>query len=83
MAKKKLDKDSLEGVNRNLSRGLFFKNYDLYGDEKPSDISPGTGLYQNMDKYKSVKDFLKKKKADQLDEIYTIYCQAYNLITGK
>ena len=43
------------------SRGTFFRNYDLY--ETPGkDEGPGTGLYSNMDKYKSVADFLKKKR---------------------
>jgi len=47
------------------SRGLFFKNYDLYeteGVNGPAKQGPGTGFYQNMDKYKSVSDFRKKKK---------------------
>jgi len=47
------------------SRGLFFKNYDLYeteGVNGPPKQGPGSGFYQNMDKYKSVSDFRKKKK---------------------
>lgn len=57
MKKNKKDKS-----NHTYSRGLFFKNYDLYGSEKSTDISPGAGLYQNINKYKSVKDFLNKKR---------------------
>lgn len=38
----------------------FFHNYDLY--ETPGEHTPGGGFYQNMDKYKSVKDFIDKKR---------------------
>ena len=41
----------------------LFTNYDLYGPENGSDVSPGTGLYHgDMDKYKSVKDFINKSR---------------------
>lgn len=41
---------------------VFFKNYD-YGQQSKSEkentkSTPGTGFYSNMDKYKSVKDFI-------------------------
>jgi len=39
-------------------RKLFFKNYDLADDP----TGPGEGFFQNMHKYKSVKDFFKKKR---------------------
>ncbi len=48
---------------------VFFKNYDLYETEgvggKDKAPSPGAGFYQNMNKYKSVADFLKKKRKGQ------------------
>lgn len=37
----------------------LFKNYDYGISDKNG---PGTGLYQNLDKYKSVKDFIKSKR---------------------
>jgi hypothetical protein len=43
-----------------MARGVFFQNYDYSGDDPNG---PGTGLYNgDMSKYKSVGDFLKKKK---------------------
>lgn len=36
----------------------FFKNYDYIENSS----GPGEGLYKNIHKYKSVKDFLKKKR---------------------
>lgn len=45
---------------------VVFKNYDYGGPENGSATSPGTGLYfGNMDKYKSVGDFLKKKRKNR------------------
>jgi hypothetical protein len=58
---KKVDPNSTEGVNRNMSRALYFKNYD-YGEDKPSEVSPGAGIFGDMGKYKSVKEFLDKKR---------------------
>lgn len=42
--------------------GPWFSNYDYGGPDKPSKISPGKGLYNGMDKYKSVSDFIKMKR---------------------
>lgn len=43
----------------------LFKNYD-YADD-PS--GPGKGLYSDMDKYKSVADFRKKKRSRRMKAI--------------
>lgn len=44
---------------------VFYRNYD-YIEPKPEDnkshTSPGAGLYQNLQKYKSVSEFLNKKR---------------------
>lgn len=43
----------------------LYRNYDLYETEGVDGMAkhgPGTGLYQNMNKYKSVKDFIDKKR---------------------
>jgi len=43
------------------SRGeVFYNNYDLYASEK--EPGPGAGFYQNMSKYKSVSDFIRRKR---------------------
>lgn len=40
----------------------IFTNYD-YTDKEPNNTSPGGGLYHGrMDKYKSVKEFIKKRR---------------------
>lgn len=52
------------------SRKTFFNNYDYGGSDKPSRTSPGRGLFNGkMNKYKSIKDFLKKKRSEALSEI--------------
>lgn len=43
----------------------LFKNYDLYeteGVNGPAKHGPGTGFYQHMNEYKSVSDFLSKRR---------------------
>jgi len=53
--------------NHYYSRGLFFKNYDLYdteGVDGPAKDGPGTGLHSG--KYKSVTDFLQQKRNKRL-----------------
>ena len=44
---------------------VLFKGYD-YGDPPQSATSPGGGFYSNMHKYKSVSDFLKKKRKKKI-----------------
>jgi hypothetical protein len=57
--KKKYKSDKAIVVQPRFKEPLYH-NYDLY--ETPGEHSPGAGLYQNMDKYKSVSDFIKKKR---------------------
>jgi hypothetical protein len=48
---------------------VFYRNYDLYGTEGvsgPAKQSPGTGMYQNMEKYKSVADFRRKRRKKKI-----------------
>lgn len=49
----------------------FFRNYDLYeteGVDGKAKHGPGAGFYQNMDQYKSVSDFLKKRRERNKDK---------------
>jgi hypothetical protein len=46
-------------MKNKTERLVFFKNYDYAGSKDKA--GPGEDLYQNMAKYKSVKDFLDKK----------------------
>lgn len=65
MAKKNKKKNKKETSTHVQTRppGPFFPNYDYGGPEEGSESGPGTGLYHgNMDKYKSVKDFLDKAR---------------------
>jgi hypothetical protein len=44
---------------------VFYKNYDAYNTEGangPAKQGPGTGFYSNIEKYKSVSDFRKKRR---------------------
>lgn len=54
----KMIKQASKKENSNQPRMMFFKNYDYIEDP----TGPGEGLFQNMHKYKSVKDFLNKKR---------------------
>lgn len=50
---------------RDEPRKVFYKNYDLYdveGVNGPAKGGPGSSFYQNMQKYKSVSDFLEKRR---------------------
>jgi len=42
----------------------FFSNYDYAGPQDADETSPGTGLYGDMSKHKSVTEFLDKKRKD-------------------
>ncbi len=58
---KKRPKDKPYDPEDTMARGVLYKNYDLYAVE-PTDLGPGTGFHQNMDKYKSVADFREAKR---------------------
>lgn len=63
--KKKKYKSEPALVNQPRFKEPLYDNYDLYeteGVKGPAKHSPGTGFYQNMEKYKSVSDFIKKKR---------------------
>jgi len=51
--------DEILPFYKNRKTAQMFRNFD-YGTDSPS--GPGTGLYENMDKYKSVADFRKKRR---------------------
>lgn len=62
--KKKYKSDKAIVVQPRFKEPLFH-NYDLYeteGVDGKAEHGPGAGFYQNMDKYKSVSDFIKKKR---------------------
>lgn len=62
--KKKYKSDRAIVVQPRFKEPLF-DNYDLYeteGVDGPAKHGPGAGFYQNMDKYKSVGDFINKKR---------------------
>lgn len=63
--KKKYKSDKAVLVQPRFKEPLF-RNYDLY--ETKGKHSPGAGFYQNMDKYKSVDDFLNKKHKQNKDK---------------
>lgn len=57
----------------------IFTNYDLYEFEDGDETSPGIGLYDDMKRYKFVKDFLEKarkrqerKKKARLEQLWSI-----------
>lgn len=64
---KKYKPDKLPVKRKNLDvrhPGIFtwFTNYD-YSEGEPDETSPGGGLYHGpMDKFKSVKDFIEKRR---------------------
>lgn len=56
-------------MTKNKQPKVFFRNYDYAETEgvggKNKFKGPGKGFYSEMDKYKSVADFLKKKRKEQ------------------
>lgn len=50
-------------VDLDVRPKVFFKNYDYTNDITPNETSPGGGLFHGpMSRFKSVTDFLEKKK---------------------
>lgn len=69
--KKKKYKSEPKLVDQPRFKEPFFRNYDLYeteGVDGKAKQGPGTGLYQHMNDYKSVGDFLKKKRKERADK---------------
>lgn len=70
IGKKKYKSDTAILVQPRFEEPLFY-NYDLYetdGVNGQAKHGPGGGFYQNMDKYKSVKEFLDSKRKRNKDK---------------
>lgn len=53
-----------ERQDRDTRKHVLFRNFD-YTSDGPNETSPGGGLYHGpMDKYKSVKDFIDKRRKE-------------------
>lgn len=51
-------------LDMDVRQPFIFRNYD-YTDNGPNETSPGGGLYHGpMDRFKSVKDFLEKRRKE-------------------
>ncbi len=62
--KRKPEKFPTNRLDMDVRHPFHFKNYD-YTDEGPNETSPGGGLYNGpMDRFKSVKEFLDKRRKD-------------------
>lgn len=65
---------------------VFYKNYDLYdteGVDGPAKQGPGTDLYQNMEKYKSVADFRKKKRKKKIKKRQAQVIRMFQVLAEK
>lgn len=62
--KRKSEKFPTSRIDMDVRQPFFFRNYD-YTEEGPNETSPGGGLYHGpMDRFKSVKDFLEKRRKE-------------------
>jgi hypothetical protein len=72
-------------LNQPRFKEPFYKNYDLYdteGVDGEPEHGPGSGLYSHMKDYKSVKDFLDKKRNKTNKVAERMIC-LYNLVKNS
>jgi hypothetical protein len=62
--KRKPEEFPTSRIDMDVRQPFSFRNYD-YTEEGPNETSPGGGLYHGpMDRFKSVKDFLEKRRKE-------------------
>jgi len=71
-------------MSKDIRDHILFHNYD-YTEEGANKTSPGGGLYHGkMDKYKSVDDFLKKRRKEKSKKRIKAFTEILNkMFLGK